>query len=1189
MRKVLVVGCGGSGAKTLAYMMDQLHADLAAYGIEKIPGCWQFLSVDTPLQEEKPGGLGSVTQQGGAYVACGVSAGSYSVVDDSLTHQVQSKGPAGLRQLATWMPGTVQDVPFPVTVGAGQCRGIGRLLILDRLSAVSQAVQDALARMASTQSVSEAAEVARRVPGVGEPPATTAPPMVLVVSSMAGGSGASMTLDVCRVIAGTQTTPAIDPQLISVFLYTAEVFNEVPKDKKDGMPGNTLAMLGEIIAAQSSNGGKAARLDEELYSLMGGATKACHAFKRVIPIGLKAGGTGAVFGDGTTSGVFRGMGRGLARYIASPAFESYVQFDIANKVDIPNHNAVSWGVDPTETAWGSFGYASLSTGRDRYAEYASQRMARRSIDHLLDGFRSAGDFSGDAQRLAALWQARMPEELAKMHLPQPTGQTVMAGGQAVDAAAQAWLMNDSATANASLIWARASEMAQQVMSTRPQAAEMPLSDWIVGMNQWLGSVEPQIMPQLATMAVEYTRARAQEVHTAIVEQVRTDLADLGLPYALQVIGELRGEAGVIKRLAGSLAGMGMQQPQHALVLPQDFVAPLTARVKETLTATGEGQWAEQVREKAAVGIYQWLVYALAQNLAKVLDDMVGSALKPLEYELNEKLKVLTHDRQSLQDVAGVADVATDLYSAWPTEPTAAMTSEQVVPQRFSTAHNEVVLMDVATYPSAFEEHVVEAVPPAARGGFDQAYREAVREIIRGEWEQGSGAPAPADLLEIASPWVPAGLPGVMSQMPAPAQYEVRLSRAQVLGRARAFVGRRGEAFESFVSQSLRDYLTDPAAGEFEQARRADEVLEGMQRAMAMARPLVQVDAQVFQRLHGSAPALSFNFSSVPFRHTKVATELVTYASHETSFDGPAVAQTIEQALSDDQVSRVDVFGSYPRTLPVAYSGLLKSVSTAWHHATGSSGARASFWQFRRARPLPGGLPMGDDDRRAMVHGWWVAFFSGGIQRPGWGMEKDTDPISVWDADSERFVPFPAPMLTSHSQMVTPNSALAAVLESILLAYLDVDDSLSVFTPWQVLRRWADTSDNAPSSKMGVRTPTQQAISELLGHGEVAGLPTPAFLEGLTQPEERRQALATLCDNILADLDQRYLPGEGKQDGPGSFTNFRSRELVDSAPLSIDLAQEMYDELTSVREVIASVAPAGAAATRRSPLEGGMVY
>lgn len=54
MRKVLVVGCGGSGAKTLAYMMDQLHADLAAYGIEKIPGCWQFLSVDTRCRRRSP-------------------------------------------------------------------------------------------------------------------------------------------------------------------------------------------------------------------------------------------------------------------------------------------------------------------------------------------------------------------------------------------------------------------------------------------------------------------------------------------------------------------------------------------------------------------------------------------------------------------------------------------------------------------------------------------------------------------------------------------------------------------------------------------------------------------------------------------------------------------------------------------------------------------------------------------------------------------------------------------------------------------------------------------------------------------------------------------------------------------------------------------------------------------------------
>ena len=75
MHKVLVIGCGGSGAKTLSYMMDQLDADLAAYGIDEIPGCWQFLNVDTPLQEEEGEAVGSVSKQGGAYGACGVADG----------------------------------------------------------------------------------------------------------------------------------------------------------------------------------------------------------------------------------------------------------------------------------------------------------------------------------------------------------------------------------------------------------------------------------------------------------------------------------------------------------------------------------------------------------------------------------------------------------------------------------------------------------------------------------------------------------------------------------------------------------------------------------------------------------------------------------------------------------------------------------------------------------------------------------------------------------------------------------------------------------------------------------------------------------------------------------------------------------------------------------------------------------
>ena len=52
MYKFLVVGCGGSGGATLAYVMDQLKSELAAHGIDRLPAGWQFLHIDVPNAPE---------------------------------------------------------------------------------------------------------------------------------------------------------------------------------------------------------------------------------------------------------------------------------------------------------------------------------------------------------------------------------------------------------------------------------------------------------------------------------------------------------------------------------------------------------------------------------------------------------------------------------------------------------------------------------------------------------------------------------------------------------------------------------------------------------------------------------------------------------------------------------------------------------------------------------------------------------------------------------------------------------------------------------------------------------------------------------------------------------------------------------------------------------------------------------
>ena len=61
-----------------------------------------------------------------------------------------------------------------------------------------------------------------------------------------------------------------------------------------------------------------------------------------------------------------------------------------------------------------------------------------------------------------------------------------------------------------------------------------------------------------------------------------------------------------------------------------------------------------------------------------------------------------------------------------------------------------------------------------------------------------------------------------------------------------------------------------------------------------------------------------------------------------------------------------------------------------------------------------------------------------------------------------------------------------------------------------------------------------------------------------------------------------LPGSGKADEPGHWTNYRRRELLATTPLTVDLAEEMHRELSAVREILAAVEPTGAVGGADAP-------
>jgi hypothetical protein len=118
------------------------------------------------------------------------------------------------------------------------------------------------------------------VPGMGKFDPNE-PPLVLVVSSMAGGAGASMALDVCRLLT---LVSGLDPKLMGVFMVTPDIFDSLPQSSIIGVRANSLAMLGEIVASQA---GSAREHDVRIMRALGqhhGEGEPI-PFARVFPVG----------------------------------------------------------------------------------------------------------------------------------------------------------------------------------------------------------------------------------------------------------------------------------------------------------------------------------------------------------------------------------------------------------------------------------------------------------------------------------------------------------------------------------------------------------------------------------------------------------------------------------------------------------------------------------------------------------------------------------------------------------------------------------------------------------------------------------------------------------------------------------------------------------------------------------------
>lgn len=1162
MRRFLVVGCGGSGGATLSLMMDQLRSELHTAGIEKLLAGWQFVHIDVPSAAESgPEGLANVPAQGGSYVGCGPQGSSYAVLDGALSQRLAAE--SALDTIATWAPRSPQEVSIPISAGAGQYRAIGRMITLSKAAEIHARLQAAWDTLFRVETVSEMSTV--DVPGMGrfDP---NEPPLVLVVSSMAGGAGASMALDVCRLL--TLVT-GLDPRLMGVFMVTPDIFDSLPQSAIIGVRANALAMLGEIVASQS---GAAREHDVRILRALGhhhGEGEPI-PFARVFPVGRYIGADRTLFGDGSQYAVYRGLARGLAGLMMSGrASDQFVAYDLGNTASpVGDRDLLGWGISSWDVLpWGTYGFSSLSMGRDRYAEYAAQRMARSCVDKLLDGHMQKGNPASSTEQLDSLLSSQWGALCGELGLPPSAGDEQTRVSQL-----GRWIGTEAFTAD-TVVATVNGLIDRQLRNHLPNPEGVTAEQWVPTMRQAVHNRRAELTRACADAAYAMAFQWHQDFANRLEKVVGAIVATLGLPFAREVVDQVRRH--IDDQLTAGVAQLGNMGPPDIVAISPQVDAGLKS-LHGVMTNTD--QVVAAVVDGFRATVRRQLFADAAARIADVMRVLGLELLVPLRDRLSEAMIQLEIARSEPPTDVGLARLATDQYAAWPAD------ADELVPSRFAEANNEVLLINSTAFKGRYEADLPKAVAAAnAMIPLQSAIEEATTRVILGEWQTTGGVAAPGGLIERTATWVTRALgtdPETgRARVPSIAQFDIHTRPVQLLRRARLYVERPGESFAEFCKVSLRDYVQGAGASESELVARRRDITTKFAEALSLARPLASVNDQALQRVHpGQQTEYRYKFSEIPFAGQPVDRELFEVIRNNPRID-QATKDNYGRSLSDeDSVTRIDIFGSYPNYSPLAFDSVLKPAAQQWAQTAGPG--RGAFWKYRRSRPLSASLPMTDEQRFTMTGGWFVGQLLGRIQIPA---SPFTEPVRIYDADSGQWLNFPNPLLTPPSAFHAPYDWLPAVLESILLAIAQSHEPpvMRSLRPYNVLRELYDAHSQDPASGI-VALSAQGLLREFLqGVSSTPGVQSRVPGIADAQAADERAAAAVEWLTTIRDVAAQYLPADMAGATPGgAFTTVPTRTTASNTPIFRDLAPDVYAATGALINLIqheAEALAAGAAA------------
>ena len=1022
LQPFLLVGVGGSGGKTLRALRHSLQLRLQQEDWQDgWPNAWQMLHVDSP-----------VTQDGASFPAEFLPSENYFplVAAGTTYKQAHSAVMANLpvqflADIEKALPSD-EEVSVDITIGAGKFRGVGRTLALARLKHLTDQITESFAKMTSDGAMSQLDSLGRKL---GAKPAQdkSARPIIIVISSIAGGSGAGQYIDVAEAIKFAKRN---DPAVNSIFsiLYAPDVFKSV--GNTDVIAPNALFAMAESMAGMWSRDIPPASF--ELYRKMGlempgrgdAATHVGPRFNYVI--GRQN--SNVTFSD--QPDVYKAVSASLATWLTDENVQDGLQ-----AYTVANYGADMGALNLTDNSglqvanvhtppFGSLGFGRVGLGRDRFTDYAAERLTRTAIDRMLNAHNSEADSAKTPEQLVELRASQSFNDfLTDMKLAKrsegnyfyfnavddmrPQREALMAGFRSglLDIARQG-VSAKSGTQSAQA-WAELLAQAYQARFDSAAKSEKDLRDF--ESQKWV-----------------------QELCLRTRKTVGRVISQQGIKVAVELISRL--DAEVKSQITQILSYQNAYSANSAS--PIALINPSLQAVQGGQAVPEEHAAVQEAAEQGKTAFWYAMEAALHGNVAALLEDYANSYLRPLRDELVSSEAAI----QKLTDRQNQSESVQNAYESWPKP------ESTDVPPKYDPAPNEFLLVETTDFPQEYHRLINETVPDDKRAN---ARGIVIDEILLGGLALDGLEPGQSwELIREERAWIPleSSARSDRTQAQQSARFDYAVQPEEYLARTQMWLQRKDRAFYKYLHEDLANYLDSNLHDPSVIVDRVKKFREQFNEAVDASEPLVKLNPGLLQEIHNSTIDQRDTVISVlPFDRSGQLYEIIKNKFNRLLVSSGKGAPTFD---SSAKVQNIDIFSVQRPYQPMVMDSIFNPIASSWNGAQNEKAKRADFLKWRRGRQLFDAIPSAPEKKRAMMRGWYVARVLGQL--------KETfDPLlgphlEVWSPKDYAFESFPYPLAVGDTAQ--PQDYPGAVMNSLVIALskCNSDSSLKPLRSYQRL-------------------------------------------------------------------------------------------------------------------------------------------